>query len=546
VAKSRKQSRALRGGVGDAPAGRSPFADMVRANARSIYEDDLLPPIPENRAAETFQTVGEDLRKQMSRNPRDPAKQAGLRDLAESMVRVIDEAARTTDPIEAAEFQEVIGAYQQAYRSIPPEQQAVLRQLAGNRGEELHAFFRSPEQAEFDFMQPTPSEAQPGLREARASALDRRADEDEYLAGNFGQGVGLASNRQYDATTRGRRQNDILGNLIDDYGLDPEDVMDATLGDAALKPYQPGPGVYPTRDAFPPAERLSTYIGSDPANSFRFAEGIDDARVGSELLDQYYAIRGREGDPRLPSILGGLSDRIANADSDTLRAGTGAFDRFPGESDRIAGLQMRPEIDKVREELFNRAFGFSGTSDQMDLLGTTRRLDELARVEEPMDLDRMAPWWRGRTQQAADGQMINAPMTAEQITDTLISQSGILAEQPYLREALRERLVPQVEQAMTLASDAPAEGYVRANRAAGRQYRRNPEGMRLLEQEGVAPQRPVAPNTGGESMESIIERMRRATRRPPGQNDFGFSNPLRLPEIAGPTMPNRMLASLLT
>lgn len=547
MAKSRKPAgrRPLRGGLGEQPAGRNSFADLLRTNARGISEDDILPPIPENRAIETFQTVGEDLRKQMMQNPRDPAKQSVLRDLTDSMLQVIEEAKRVADPAEAAEFQEVIGTYQQAYRAIPPEQQAVLRQLAGPRGEELHGFFKAPQQSEFTFMQPKPSSAEPGLRAARATALDRRADEDEYLAGNFGSGVGLASARPYDATTRGRRQNTILGNLIDDFGLDPEDVIDASVADAALPPFAPGEGVYLNRESFPTDERLSSYIGGDAANTFRFDDRIDDARVGRELLDQFYAIRDREGDPRLPSILGGLSDRIDNANPDTLRTGTGAFDRFPGESDRLTALQMRPEMEKIQEELFNRAFGFSGVSDQMDMLGSTRRLDELARVEEPLNLDRLAPWWRGKTQQTADGRLVNAPMTAEQITDTLISQSGVLAEQPYLREALRGQLLPQVEQAMATASEVPGTEYPRANRAAGRQYRRNSAGMDLLREEGYEPPSQPSPSVGGESMNSIIERLR-ATQRPPGENDLGFAKPPILPRMAGPMMPNRMLASLLT
>jgi hypothetical protein len=546
MAKSRKSGarRALRGGLGDQPAGRSSFADMLRTNARAISEDDLLPPIPENRAVETFQTVGEDLRKQMMQNPRDPARQSALKDLTDSMLQVIEESKRLADPAEGAEFQEVINTYQNAYRSIPPDQQAVLRQLAGPRGEELHGFFKAPQQSEFSFMQPKPSSTEPGLRAARATALDRRADEDEYLAGNFGSGVGLASARPYEATSRGRRQSTLLGNLIDDYGLDPEDVIDATVADAALPPFNPGEGVYLTRESFPTDERLSSYIGGDAANTFRFDDRIDDARVGRELLDQFYAIRDREGDPRLPSILGGLSDRIENANPDTLRAGTGAFDRFPGESDRLAALQMRPEIDKIQEELFARAFGFSGVSDQMDMLGATRRLDDMARVEEPLNLDRLAPWWRGTTQQTADGRLLNAPMTAEQITDTLISQSGILAEQPYLRESLRGQLLPQVEQAMAAASATPESP--RASRAAGRQYRRNAAGMDLLRDEGYVPPQPQPqPSVGGESMQSIIERLR-STQRSPTDNDLGFANPPLLPRMAAQMMPNRMLASLLT
>ena len=105
MAKARKRQPespgTLRGGVGDNAAGRSAWADLVRANARGIAEDDILPPIPANRATETFQTVGDDLTRQMGQNVKDPSRRKSLQDLAESMLAVIDEARRPLAPDEA-------------------------------------------------------------------------------------------------------------------------------------------------------------------------------------------------------------------------------------------------------------------------------------------------------------------------------------------------------------------------------------------------------------------------------------------------------------
>jgi hypothetical protein len=546
MAKARKrppqEGRVLRGGVGEQPAGRSSFADLIRANARAISEDDILPPIPPNRATETFQTVGDDLSKQMSLNSRDPAKVPVLRDLASSMLQVIDEARRPLPPDEVESFGEVIDAYAQAYRNQTPEQRALLQQLAGERGTELDAFFNPLEQKSFGFMRPTPSDQQQGLREARATAIDRRADEDEYVAGNFeGRTMPLATARPYDASGRGRRQNQILGSLIDDYGLDPEDVMDATLSDAALPPYQPGPGVYASRDQFPVQEKLATYAGRQKAADLRYESEVDPRRVGEELFGQYHAIANRGGEPQLSPILGGLSDY----NPDVLRVSPD-----PNLTDPLVALQMKPQIEKVQQELFNRAFGYPTASDRMDTIGGMQQLDDLKQVEQTMDLDAIAPWWRGTTQQAVGGQVVDAPFTAEQVLDTIISQSGFLAEQPYLRTAARERLLPQVEFAMQGAPSEPGENYYRANREMGARYQRNPDGMRLLEESGATPppayQR-TQPATEGQSTSEIIERMRRATQKlSPGKNDMGFTSPAIVPPMMRQTIPNRMLSALLT
>jgi hypothetical protein len=546
MAKARKrqpnEAPVLRGGVGEQPAGRGSFADLIRANARAISEDDILPPIPPNRATETFQTVGDDLSRQMGLNPKDPAKVPVLRDLASSMLQVIDEAKRPLSPDEAENFGEVIGAYAQAYRSQTPEQRAILQQLAGERGTELDAFFNPLEQKSLPFMRPKPSTAQTGLREARAAAIDRRADEDEYLAGNFeGRAMPLASARPYEQSGRGRRQDYILGSLIDDYGLDPEDVMDATLSDAALPAYQPGPGVFLSRDQFPTPEKLATYAGRQKAADLRYEAEVDPRRVGEELFGQYHAISSRGGDPQLAPILGGLSDY----NPDVLRVSPD-----PNVSDPLVALQMKPQIEKVQQELFNRAFGYPTASDQMDTIGSMQQLDDLKQVEQTMDLDAIAPWWRGTTQQAVGGQVVDAPFTPEQVLDTIISQSGFLAEQPYLRAAARERLLPQIEYAMQAAPAVPPENYYRANRELGARYQRNPEGMRLLEESGATPpptyQR-TPPATEGQNTAEILERMRRASQKlSPGTNDMGFTRPVIVPPMMRQTVPNRMLAALLT
>lgn len=543
MAKSRKRgSGDLRGGIGNQPAGRSSFADLVRANARAISEDDILPPIPANRATETFQTVGEDLTRQMGINARDPAKLAGLRELAGNMLRVIDEASRAASPEDAADLSEVVDAYAQAYRAQPPEQRAILQTLAGERGAELDQFFNPLEQKSLPFMRPAPSSSQAGLREARAAAIDRRGDEDEYLAGNFaGRPMPLASPIPYERSTRGRRQDMILGTLIDEYGLDPEDVIDATVSDAALKPFQPAPGVYMSREDFPAAQKLSSYAGNPKASALRYETEVDPKRVGEELFGQYNAITSRGGDPQLAPILGGLSD----SNPDMLRT---SID--PNQTDWLVGVQMTPQIDKVRQELFNRAFGYPTSTDKMDSIRGMPQLDDLRQAEQTMDLDAIAPWWRGTTQQNVGGQVVDAPFTAEQIVDTIISQSGFLAEQPYLRDAARARLLPQVEYAMQSAPSAPGEDYYRAGREMGARYQRNPEGMRLLEREGAvlppARQR-TPPATGGESAAQILERMRKASQRPaPGTNDMGFTNPIIMPRMMRETMPNRMLAALLS
>jgi len=545
MAKARKKSsvegRVLRGGLGNQPAGSSSFADLVRANARAISEDDILPPIPPNRARETFQTVGEELTRQMGLNARDPAKVQTLRDLAGSMLQVIDEAKRV-GPEEMENFSEVMGAYSAAYRNQTPEQRAVLQQFAGERAAELDAFYNPLEQKSLPFMQPAPSSAQEGLRESRAAAIDRRADQDEYDTGNFsGRAMPLASARPYEQTTRGRRQDLLLGSLIDDFGLDPEDVMDATLSDADLPAYRPGPGVYQSRDQFPTAEKLATYTGRNKSADLRYEAEPDPRRIGEEMMGQYHAIANRGGDPQLAPILGNLSDYSP----DVLR-----LSPDPNVSDPLVALQMKPQIEKVQQELYHRAFGYPTASDRMDSISDMRQLDELKQVEQSMDLDAIAPWWRGTTQQAVGGRVVDAPFTPDQVLDTIISQSGFLAEQPYLRAAARERLLPQIENAMQSAPGVPPEGYYRANREMGARYQRNPEGMRMLEEAGATPppayQRTPAA-TQGQSAAEILERMRRASQKlEPGTNDMGFTRPIVVPSMMRQTIPNRMLASLVT
>lgn len=541
MAKARK--RAPRPDAGDAAS--TSFADLLRRNARALAEDDILPPIPPNRATETFQTVGEDLTRQMGQNPRDPAKTVNLRNLTESMLTVIDESRRVP-PDEAEAFAEVVNAYAQAYRNQTPEQRAVLQTLAGTRAAELDAFFNPVEQKPLPFMQPAPSDQTPGLRAARAAAIDRRADEDEFLAGNLqGMGMPLASPIPYERSTRGRRQDSILGALIDDYGLDPEDVMDATLADAALPVYERPPGVYTSRDQYPTPEKLATYMGRDKAADLRYESVPNPSRIGEELLSQHRAITRRGLEPRLGPFLGS----VGKAPPDMLMASIN-----PNVADYPVAIQMRPQIEKVQQELYHRAFGYPTVTDRMDSIADMRRLDDLRQVEQMMDLDAIAPWWRGTTQQLADGQIVDSRFTPEQVTDTIISQSGFLAEQPYLRKAARERLLPQVAYAMQNAQAVPPADHYRATKEFNARYRRNPEGIRLLEEAlGRPVERPVEspprpaqvpPSTGAAE---ILERMRRASRKlSPDSGDVGFARPAILPRLAGETMPNRMLAALLT
>ena len=103
---------------------------------------------------------------------------------------------------------------------------------------------------------------------------------------------------------------------------------------------------------------------------------------------------------------------------------------------------------------------------------------------------------------------------------------------------------------MQSAPGAPPEGYYRANREMGARYQRNPEGMRLLEDAGATPppayeRKPAA--TQGQSAAEILERMRRASQKlEPGTNDMGFTRPIVVPSMMRQTMPNRMLAALVT
>ena len=258
-------------------------------------------------------------------------------------------------------------------------------------------------------------------------------------------------------------------------------------------------------------------------------------------MGQYHAITNRGGDPQLAPILGNLTDY----NPDVMRTSPD-----PNVSDPLVALQMKPQIEKVQQELYHRAFGYPTASDRMDTVGDMAQLDDLKQVEQPMDLDAIAPWWRGTTQQAVGGQVVDAPFTPEQVLDTIISQSGFLAEQPYLRSAAKERLLPQIEYAMQNAPSTPGEDYYRANREMGARYQRNPEGVRLLEEAGATPpptyQR-TPPATQGQSAADILERMRRASQKlQPGTNDTGFTRPIVVPSMMRETMPNRMLAALLT
>lgn len=539
--------RPLRGGVGDSPGGQSAFADLLR---QKLAEDQTVP-TENNRSVETFQTVSEDLTKGMRANLRDNAKREDLRQMADSMVRLMDEINRPdVSPEDARDMAGAVEAYRTAFQRLAPEEKQILAGFANElmadpslestkllanpgspRGGEMAGFY-----GDQPAMPAAPEGATPSLiaalRKARAQEMDFRGDQAEYDARTGGTAAPFGS------TARGRSHQAILSSLIGEYGLNPAAVANATVADAAVAPFTPGPGVFLDRGQYPVDQRLSTYTGKDYAKGQRYGTAIDDTKVGREpggLWNQLDYIEGRQaertlppGEPTLAPILGGLND-----DPLVLRQ---PREEFPGQTDQIAQRQMTPEIRQAQDTLWRHSFGdtaFAGGASDLDSL---RSLDGVRQGSaDGFPLDWLAPWARGTTEQMGpDGMVIQAPMTPEQVTDTILSQSGFLAEQPYLRAAARERLIPQVAEAM--------QGYS----GPGRTFARNPDGRRLLEQQGAIfpepkpePPRPVMTE---EQRQKLMERLRRAG---PKKNDLGFADPMNIPRMAGETMPNRLLASLL-
>ncbi|MFO0452121.1 MAG: hypothetical protein ACK52I_26295, partial [Pseudomonadota bacterium] len=221
-----KGNRRLRGGVGDDPAGRGGIADQlfaaregistrdqVRRAEAGMGEDDVLPPTPENRAIETFGTVRESLAQTLATNVNDNAKRKELEAAIDSMLQLIDEGdpARIA-PDEVERYGQVVRAYQDAFAAQTPQQQQAIMKLVAERGlnrlADFHTVFTGPfAKAGADMV--AKQTAQPGVRQARSTAMDMFGDEDEYL--EMMRQSGVSSPRPYFDTRRGRSQDAILG-----------------------------------------------------------------------------------------------------------------------------------------------------------------------------------------------------------------------------------------------------------------------------------------------------------------------------------------------
>jgi hypothetical protein len=561
MAKSRKRLAVgnLKGGVGDAPAGRGGFADQLfqareqgkAGSGRNLTEYDALPepdPNPNNRFIEDFQTVEDDLRRTMASNRRDPAKVATFKGLADAMTSMMDELPKEADPDMRTRMAEAASAYQNAFKSQSPDQKAhILSFVAPERQADVAKFFDRDAIVDFNqggqinlpFMDRVSAEGDQALRAGRATAMDIRGDEADYIDRG-----GMDAQRPYMQTERGRTQRGILANLIGE-GIDPQDLYDAQLGDAALTPYSPGEGVYLDRSQAPAGDRLSDFVGSEVAAGFRPEERVDPGKVGQELRSQYRKIREKNLEPILGPLLG---ERTYSPDQIRLET--------PEQADATAALQMRPEIVQNQEELFRRAFGDTGLSSLMDSSRGDLSNVQAKRMGGLPNIDRMAgntgetpAWIDSLIQQVMpDGSIGYGDWNADQVLRTIINQNQFLAESPHLRESAYQTLLPQVEQALqakiATRPDVPTQT-----------YDRNPAGRALLQQEGgdltrqapspmppAAPPRPAGP-TRQQIQESIDKALR--NRNLPGQDNLGFSSPMALPKYMASAMPNRLLASLI-
>lgn len=555
--KSRKKppKAKLKGGVGEAPAGRGGFADQLfqaretgkAGSGRNMTEYDALPepdPNPENRFIEDFQTVEDDLRKTMASNRNDPAKVATFKSMADSMTAMMDELPRETDPDMRTRMAQAAQAYQNAWQSQSPDQQAhILSYVPPERQAEVAKFYGRDAVVDFNqggqinlpFMDRQSAEGDQALRAARATALDFAADEEDYLSRG-----GIDGRRPYDRTERGQAQVGMLANLIGE-GVDPEEIALAQLGDAALPPFMPGEGVYLDRGSLPARDALSSYIGGEAAGNYRPESRIDSGRVGGELLSQYRNIlENRELEPVLGPLLG---EKVFSPDQIQLQT--------PEEADITAALQMRPEIVQNQEELFRRAFGDTGLSALMDSSRGDLSAAQVQRMGGLPNIGRLAggtnatpAWIDSMIQQVMpDGSIGYGDWTPDQVLRTIISQNEFLAESPYLREAAYQMLLPQFEQAMAAKLQSrPAPPSTR--------YDRNAAGRGLLMEEGgnlnsVQPSQ--VPRPAGPTPEQLREAIQKSlqNRRMPGQNDMGFSEPMSLPPYMASAMPNRLLSSLI-
>lgn len=571
-----KKRKVIRGGVGDDPAGRGGIADLlfqaregmspdrIRANTLASDTADLVDPTPENRAIETFQTVEDDLRQGMSQTKKDNVTRQSLQQMADSMIRVMDEANRPDlSPADRADSAAVVEAFRGAFQSLPDEQKAVLVSIADSlagdlslpsatmmaepprpRGAEMAQFFGAPQ----EIGEKTPTsliadlKQRRGLAAARAMNMDARGDAATYRDATMIGGLPNTTTRPYYGTTRANNQRAIMATLIDEYGLDPMDVGDATLTDAAVPPFEPAPGVYTARDKFPAAERLSTYTGGDVADKLVKSNAINLGDIGRKSLlgkqgdvwNQYDAIVAREGDPRLAPVVGDLLG------DDLIREPTDPWTK-QSLADDIADRQMRTEDVRLQEYLWKQAFGepmtgITGAMDDSGGLAFSSDPELSSRNAALFALDWAAPWHRGQVERVGpDGQIIPGKFTAEEVVDTILSQSGFMAEQPFLRAAARERLIPQVQEAMDVIGTG--EG--------GPAYKRNAVGRAMLKAEGGVYPEPK-PKPKPQIDKKAIEQLRQRLNKPmPGTNDLGFSEPMQMPAMAREMAPNRLLAALI-
>lgn len=533
----KKAKRPLRGGVGDSLGGQSAFADLLR---QKLAEDETVP-TENNRAVETFQTVSEDLTQGMQANVKDNEKRVELRQMADSMVRLMDEINRPdVSPDDARDMAGAVEAYRTAFQRLGHEERQALvgfanelmadpnrpsTQLLANqgspRGDEMYRFYGNQ-----PAMPAAPEGAPPslidGLRRARAQQMDLRGDQGDYESRSDG------STLPFDQTVRGQSNEAILRSLISDYGLDPSIVEGASVGDAAMPTPVPAPGVFLDRSEYPAAERLSSYTGKKYAGGARYASSLDKRKIGREkggLWGQIDAIREKQEKGELPQgepILGGLRDEplsLSILDQD--------------RADKAAARQMTPMNERVLETLWRHSFGEIVSAGGASDLDTLTSLDGVRKgSSKGFPLDWVAPWASGTTEQIGpDGSVVRAPFTPEQVTDTILSQSGFLAEQPYLRSAARERLLPQIAEAMETAR-------MEKGGTPGKEFNRSALGLKLLGPDA----KNIKPVLDATQREKVKGGMRKAG---PKKNDLGFSDQLIIPRMAGETMPNRLLAALL-
>ena len=553
MAKSRKGRNALKGGVGTAPAGRGGFADqlfqareMGRTSAAATEYDSMpdvpqeLDPTPDNRYIENFQTVGEDLRSSMAVNPADNAKRDLLRSMADSMTRMIDELARETDPEMKTRMVQALKAYQDAYKSQSPDQQQALLAMVDPRrrdevakvyGRDAIVDYEQGGQINLPFMDRTPSEDSQIVRAARATVMDMAGDEDRYSAIPRDPGSYV---RPYYATERGSSQERLLGSLLDE-GVDPSDISSAMLGDAALTPYTPAPGVILDRDSAPASSMLSSLIGGNAATGFRPNEIPNQGAVGRELLSQYDAIVDRGGDPVMANPYG-----PPMVGDDVIQQPRYGGETGDAASDAMTSLQMKSEIQKKQEALFQRAFGMKAMPGEMDLTPAVLSQEDVARIGQDFDLSYFAPWSESMIQQVApDGSIVHADWRPDQILATIFNQTRFLAESPQLRDAAFQQLLPQVASAL---EKRKASGVT-----FNRRYDRNAAGKQLLQEEGGNLSKPAPrPVPTGPTPQQIKDALRKSLEKRNSQSgDMGFSNPHNVPRYMAGAMPNRLLSSLI-